>query len=52
MPKKDISDQNREKALVRASMVVTYYIELFRTGTDRRNHIFMSLLLLVAETII
>ena len=32
-------------------MVVTYYIKLFCTGTDRHNIIFMSLLLLVAETI-
>ena len=33
-------------------MVVTYYIKLFRTGADRQNDILMSLLLLVAETII
>ena len=33
-------------------MVVTYYIKLFRTGADRHNSILMSLLLLVAETII
>ena len=33
-------------------MVVTYYIKLFRTGADRHNGILMSLLLLVAETII
>ena len=39
-------------ALLRASMVVTYYIKLFRTGADRHNSILMSLLLLVAETII
>ena len=32
-------------------MVVTYYIELFRTDADRRNSILMSLLLPVAETI-
>ena len=32
-------------------MVVTYYIKLFRTGTDEYNGILMSLLLLVAETI-
>ena len=36
-------------ALLRASMVVTYYIKLFQTGTDRRKGILMSLLLLVAE---
>ena len=35
-----------------ASMVVTYYIKLFRTGAERHNGILMSLLLLVAETII
>ena len=33
-------------------MVVTYYIKLFRTGANRYNGILMSLLLLVAETII
>ena len=33
-------------------MVVTYYIKLFHTGADRHNGILMSLLLLVAETII
>ena len=38
-------------AFVRASMVVTYYIKLFRTEADRHNGILMSLLLLVAETI-
>ena len=32
-------------------MVVTYYMKLFRTWTDRHNGILMSLLLLVAETI-
>ena len=32
-------------------MAVTYYIKLFRTGTDRHNGILMSLLLLVVETI-
>ena len=31
-------------------MVVTYYIKLFCTGSDRHNGILMSLLLLVAET--
>ena len=43
---------NAKIALLRASMVVTYYIKLFRTGADRHNGILMSLLLLVAETII
>ena len=32
-------------------MVVTYCIKLFRTGADRHNGILMSLLFLVAETI-
>ena len=56
--KKGISGRKRKKALVRTSMIVTYYIELFityyiklfRTGTDRHNVILMTLLLLVAET--
>ena len=38
-------------ALLHASMVVSYDIKLFRTGTDRDNGILISLLLLVAETI-
>ena len=42
---------NAKIALLRASMVVTYYIKLFRTGADRQNGILISLLLLVAETI-
>ena len=37
-------------AHVRASMVVPYYIKLFRAGTNRRNGILMPLLLLVIET--
>ena len=32
------------------SMVITYYIKLFRTGADRHNGILMSLLLLATET--
>ena len=40
---------NVKIALLRAPMVVTYYIKLFRTGADRYNGILMSLLLLVAE---
>ena len=44
--------ENRKTALVRASMVVTYCIKLFHLGTDRHNGILMSVLLLVAETII
>ena len=43
---------NSKIALLRASMVVTYYIKLSRTEADRRNGTLMSLLLLVAETII
>ena len=42
---------NAKIALLRASIVVTYYIKLFQTGADRRNGILISLLLLVAETI-
>ena len=34
---------------MRASMVVTYYIKLFRTGANRHNGILMSLVHLVAE---
>ena len=34
------------------SMVITYYIKLYRTGTDRHNGILKSLLLVIAETII
>ena len=41
---------NAEIALLRVFMVVPYYIKLLRTGSDRRNGILMSLLLLVAET--
>ena len=37
--KKGISSQNGKIALLRASMVVTYYIKLFRTGADRHNGI-------------
>ena len=40
-----------QKCFLRASMVATYYIKLFRTEADRHNGILMSLLLLVAETI-
>ena len=46
-----ISVENRKIALERVSMVVTFYIKLFHTGADRCNGILMSLLLLVAETI-
>ena len=50
-PKRVFLDENREIVLVRASVVVTYYIKLFCMGADRHNGILMSLLLLVAETI-
>ena len=43
--------KNEKVELVRASMVVTYYVNLFYSGADRHNGILMSLLLLVAETI-
>ena len=43
--------EKRKIAHVRASMMVTYYSKLFRTGADRHNGILMYLLLLVAETI-
>ena len=36
---------------MRASMVLTYNIKLFRTGADRHNGILISLLLLVAVAI-
>ena len=45
----DFTNWNAKIAFLRASMVVSYYIKLFRTGTDRHNGILMSLLLLVAE---
>ena len=35
-----------------APMFITYYITLFRMGTDRRNSILMYFLLLVEEKII
>ena len=49
--KVDFTNWNAKIALLRASMVVTYYIKLFRTGPDRHNGILMSLLLLIVETI-
>ena len=42
--------ENGKIKLVRASMVITYYIKLFRTGADRHNGILMSLPLLVTKT--
>ena len=43
--------KNEKVALFFASMVVTYDIKFFCTGSDRHIHILMSLLLLVAVTI-
>ena len=40
----------KEFTFLRASMVVTNYIKLLRTGADKRNGILMPLLRLVAET--
>ena len=45
LPEKGISVENGKIALVRASNVVTYYIKVFRTGTDKHNSILMSFLL-------
>ena len=42
---------NAKISLLLGPIVVTYYIKLFRTETDRHNGILMSFLLLVAETI-
>ena len=49
--KREFPVENWKIALVRASMVVTYYIKFFSAGTDRHNGILISLLLLVAQTI-
>ena len=43
---------NAKVGLLRASMVVTYYIKLFRTGANKHNGILMSLLFQVVETIV
>ena len=45
-PKREFPVQNGKISLVRASMVVTYYIKIFRTGAVRHNGILMSPLLL------
>ena len=47
--KTGFTNWNAKIAILRASMVVTYYIKLFRTGADRHNGILIPLLLLVAE---
>ena len=44
--------ENEKITIVRASMVVTYYVKLFRTGADRHNGILMPLLLLVPDIVI
>ena len=50
-PKKLFPVGNEKIALARASMVVTYYIKLFRKEPYKHNGVLMSLLLLVKETI-
>ena len=47
--KTGFTNWNAKIAILRVSMVVTYYIKLFRTGADRHNGILIPLLLLVAE---
>ena len=42
--------KNRKIWLLHVSMIVTYYIKVFRTETDRQNGFLMSLHLIVAET--
>ena len=49
MPKKDIFGRKRKNHTCACSMIVTYYIKLFHTGTNRDNGMLMPLLLLVAE---
>ena len=49
-PKREFPVKNGKTVLVRASMAVPYYIELFSTGANRHNCISVFLLLLVAET--
>ena len=46
-----IFPKRKKITLVRAPVVVIYFIKLFRTWADRHNGILMSLLLPVAETI-
>ena len=50
-PKREFLVENGKIALVRASMVVTYYIILFHTRPDIHNGILMYLLFLAAEAI-
>ena len=49
-PKNEFPIQNRKIALARASVVATYYIELFCSSVDRHNNILLSLLVLVEKT--
>ena len=42
-------DSIKDLTLLRVSIVVTYYIKLFRARADRHNGILMSLLPLVGE---
>ena len=51
-PKRVFLVENAKIAIARASMVIIYYVKLFRTGADRHNGILMSLLLLVPDTVI
>ena len=50
-PKREFPVENGKITLVRALMVLTYYIKLFLTGADRHNGILVSLLVLVAAAI-
>ena len=49
-PKRVFPVVNGKVALVRGSMIVSYYIKLLLTVAERHNSILMSFLLLVAET--
>ena len=49
LPKREFMIENGKIILVRASMVGTYYIKLFRKRASRQNGILMSLFHLVAE---
>ena len=47
----EAKEDNAKIVNLRAFMVVTYYINLFRMGANKHNGILISLLFLVAETI-
>ena len=49
--KRYLRSKKRKIAISSASMVITYHSKLFRSGANRHNRIFMSLLLLVSKTI-